>query len=323
MIKLSDSLSIGTNEACYIIAEVGSNWHSLDDCLYSVRVAKTCGANAVKFQLFTNQSMYAEPEKGKLNQYSMDPDWLPKLKAECDKYLIDFMCTPFDEEGFKLIDPLVKAHKIASSDLAHVKLLELCRKSGKPVFLSTGGYHDPEIHEAIKRLGTCPVVLMYCVSDYPSKYFDFENLFYLRNKFQKLVGYSDHTANVIPIPELAAKHSYAIEKHVNFIGCKGPDAPHSLNQEEFLLMVQRVRGEKHRHKHVPTDMKLRHNRRLMASKDIKVGDKLEYGVNYGIFRSLADDVRGGSPFLLSLIEGQRATKEIKRGQGIWTDDIMR
>ena len=68
-------------------------------------------------------------------------------------------------------------------------------------------------------------------------------------------------------------------------------------------------------------MYLRHNRRLIATKDVSPGETLQYGVNYGAYRSLEDDIKGLTPLVWGVVEGRAATVQIRRGSGIGPEDF--
>ena len=150
----------------YIIAEVGSNWLSEEPYLAIQHIiqAKECGCDAVKFQLFNSVELYGYRVKA-LDQYALPQQWLGLLKEECDKHKIDFMCTAFSPEGLKLVDPLVRAHKIASSDMKYVQLLDAAESTGKPILWSTGGATMNEIEQMWRP----EFIPMECVANYPAE----------------------------------------------------------------------------------------------------------------------------------------------------------
>lgn len=357
-IKIHEGLEIGDNCPPFIIAEVGSNWHNLDDCLLSIERAKECGADAVKFQAFTTESLYGvSPEKLlereaieagergfiKVNdhptrEYSLPLHWLPKLKEKAERISVEFMCSAFSPELIDAVDPFVNIHKLASAEMCHVRMLEKLRSIGKPVFMSTGAHTVDEMRQSIEYLCN-PLVLMYCVASYPAQEIDFGVMCDMKAKFQTLVGFSDHTQDIAFIPREAYRiyGASVIEKHVNFIsGIGTPDTAHSLSQDQFRQMVHSIRGERYVsigpvREELP--MINRHNRRLIATKEIKEGDEFREGSNFGIYRSLRDTepfAQGISsqseqrfvlrPFDVSRIEGKKAKKETKAGDAICEGD---
>jgi sialic acid synthase SpsE len=325
----------------FIIAEVGSNWTSLQDCMTSISMAKKCGADAVKFQAFNRKALYGfddRPHVGESLAVTIDkqvgvdyPDepwilplaWLPQLKEKADACGIEFMCTAFSPELVKAVDPYVKRHKVASSDLSYVELLKAVKKTGKPVLLSVGASGMADIKAALGILHGSDVTILYCVANYPCRDVNLFTIDELGEAFPEYdVGFSDHTTDIIYAPLAAVRHHGAtvIEKHFTVLpDTDTPDRPHSLTVDEFKTMVDYIRGNKSA-QIGPTpsekDMVLRHNRRLLATQNVAVGEPLKYGVNYGAYRSLVEDASGLSPFAASRVEGCLSKKEIRVGEPI-------
>lgn len=334
----------------YIVAEVGSNWQTREQAIASVGAAKAMGADCVKFQAFTYEALYGS-DIGFRYRYSGDGvdtncpylplDWLPALKEKADACGIDFACTAFSPELVAAVDPFVAWHKVASSDLCHPQLLQAIKAKKKPVILSTGASSGGDIRRALAEFQywfdpndedyvadpKCPlIVLLYCISAYPAKTIDLDHLRLLRERFELPIGFSDHSIDIVGHPvEAARRGATVIEKHFTaFPELDTPDRPHSLTPVEFVTMVDFIRGVR-RPVIGPTpeerDMLLRHNRRLLATRNIAEGETLEYGRNFGAYRSLVDDTRGLSPFAWSQLQGKRAKLAIERGVGIGPGDF--
>jgi sialic acid synthase SpsE len=307
---------------CFIIAEIGSNWNSLTDCLTAISMAKVVGADAVKFQLFDFKALYGMDigEGHHVMVGALPPEWLPKLKEKADAVGIELMCTFFSPEDVKKYDHLLTRHKIASSDLTYPQLLEVIRDTGKPVVLSVGASNVGDINRAICILGDCDFTLTYCVSSYPSYDHNLFEINSLAQHFGAGVGYSDHSKDIYA--PVSAWHHFGcpiIEKHYNPLELDTPDAPHSIDTPMFQEMVKRIRQTtpfEFSPKPSEKDMFLRHNRRLIAIKDIKAGDTFEYGVNFGCYRSLQDDARGLSGFHWGRLNGKIATRDFSKGSGV-------
>jgi sialic acid synthase SpsE len=319
----------------FIIAEVGSNWQTFEHAKDSISLAKNCGADAVKFQAFSYEALYGIPDTrpGSNGPYRTEPylplAWLPKLKEKAGACGIEFMCTAFSPELVKAVDPYVSVHKVASSDLSYPQLLQAVAKTGKPLLLSTGASSEGDIGAALETLGSEAAgrsVLLYCVSAYPARTIDLRVMAAIGNRFGRLVGFSDHSPDIVGQPVAAAdRGAVVIEKHFTaFPELDTPDRPHSLTPDEFKLMVDHIRG---RRQPVigPTPeeraMLLRHNRRLIATRDIRANEVLEYGVNFGAYRSLEDDDRGLSPFAWEKVNHRKAAKPLQRGKGIGPGDF--
>lgn len=364
-ITLPSGRKIGQDQPPFIVAEIGSNWKTFQDCLDSIAQAKAAGADAVKFQLFTPEALYGlsrDTWDATLNekiglgvhQDSLDrippylnPRWLPHLKECADKVGIEFMCTAFSPELIDVVDPYVNIHKNASAELTHVRMLEKYRLIGKPVIVSTGAHGVGDVQMALDVLQTdwslaCkwddskspvgrtsfekpPIVLMYCVAAYPANEVNLENIIALNKEFGTLVGYSDHTTDVLTIPRMSfAWGSSVLEKHVSFIGAYTPDRPHSLDGPQFKRMVESIRNVlKARLGYTPEEkpMVLRHNRRLIAIRNISAGETMTENENFGIYRSLKDETHAYHPFMVDEVNGKIAKRDIKAGDGIGPGDI--
>lgn len=298
----------------FVIAEVGSNWKTIDDCKHSIAMAKNTGADAVKFQLYTHEALFGF--SGSI-EGAMPPEWLPMLKEKATACGIEFMCTAFSSELLELVNPLVNYHKLASSELCHLRMLEKLKYINKPTFVSTGGHILKDVKFALDVLGDTPVTLMHCVGEYPTRFVNLERMKDLDKEFDCPVGLSDHTTIIDLVAVEAVKAgATAIEKHVNFAGCDGPDAPHSLSTDEFGQMVRCIREEKSVVRYCEKDMVLKNNRRLIAIQNIKAGDLLREKVNFGLHRSTRNDEAGLSPLLAPLVEGKPAMTAVKVGDAI-------
>lgn len=314
----------------FIIAEVGSNHvgaqpEGLRQCIESIRAAKLAGADAVKFQAFTAEALYG-PGTGALTR-ELPLRWLPILKEAADKCGIELMCTAFSPELVAAVDPFVSVHKIASSDATWPQLLRAVGSTGKPVLLSCGAKTAPEIAQALTYLPVLsPVVLLYCVAAYPARQHNLIEMTALANTFKRRYGFSDHTRDIVWAPFSAAMAGASvIEKHFTaFPDLDSPDRPHSLTPDEFKLMVEYLRGQRRPElapKPEERDMVLRHTRRLVATRAVSTGETLVYGENFGAYRSLADDVKGLSPFAWELVNGKKARTGLARGEGIGMEDF--
>lgn len=308
----------------FIIAEVGSNWATLTDCLNSISAAKACGADAVKFQLYNHAALYGT--YGHVTG-ELPLEWLPALKEKADAVGIEFACTAFSPELVAAVDPYVKRHKVASSDLTYPQLLEAVARTGKPVILSCGASSLGDIERAVRFFDPTKLTLLYCNAAYPSKWHDLRVIDRLKERYSKYpVGFSDHTRDVIYAPWSAVHHYAAtvLEKHFQAVPGEFPDSPHSLNVDEFQAMVKAIRGTDNP-LIAPTPeekpMLLRHNRRLIVTRDVAQGEPFEYGRNFGAYRSLKDDSKGLIPFAWEMVNGKTAARPLEQGDSIGPGDL--
>jgi N,N'-diacetyllegionaminate synthase len=159
-----------------VIAEVGSNFKTHDDCMRSVMAARRAGADAVKFQLFTGQDLFGPTYAGDRGCFVS----VPELAKEAEFQGIEFMCTAFSPDGYRSIDPYVRRHKVASSEITDLSILEAVNSLKKPVILSTGGAGGDDIDRALNALKDVPVTILYCVVEYPARIVDFRQMRVLR-----------------------------------------------------------------------------------------------------------------------------------------------
>ena len=287
----------------YIIAEVGSNWRSLQDCLDSIAMAKACGADAVKFQHFSHWDLYGPLSDSLITSAAATEErrdnmvdrWLVALSNKCKDVGIDFMCSAFSIEGYRRVDPFVMCHKIASSEFNHVPLVREVMRLGKPVIASCGGSDRGTIVKMVtSELAKVEpqVVLMYCNAAYPSFQHDLAEIGRLRDwvsGYRIPVGFSDHSLD-ISASAMAVDHygAVVVEKHFRLDHISGtPDAGHSLDQTAFKAMVDRIRkGPTESFGSAEEDgFRLTALRRAKAIAPIKRGERLKYRVNFDYFRS--------------------------------------
>ena len=315
----------------YIIAEVGSNWKNFTEAKDSISFAKQAGADAVKFQAFRAEDLYSyNLLKIEQMQEGIPLDWLPKLKEKADACGIDFMCSAFSPELYEVVNPFVEVHKIASSEITYPQLLEKVKSFKKPILLSVGASSKSDVELAMQVLRGGPqIVLMYCSAAYPSTMFNLFQMQDLRDTFDVPVGFSDHSLDAVYAP-LSAHHHFdaiVIEKHVNFTDHETPDSRHSLSHKDFVYMCELLHGKRDYKEFNPQpeekEMFLKHNRRLIAIKDIAAGDAFRYGDNFGAYRSLTDDSKGIIPHAWeALMKSNGARRAIKAGEGISQGDFL-
>ncbi len=335
---MENEIKIGAKrigDSIFIVAEVGVNHNgSLKRALRMVDEAARSGADAVKFQTFTpellvsKQAPKANYQKGssRKNQLEMlerlalsHEDFL-ELSKRAEKRRILMLSTPFDEESVDFLETLnLPAYKIGSGDLTNLPLIEHVAKKGKPVILSTGMGTLDEVRRAvaaIREQGNQRIVLLQCVSSYPSKpaASNLRVMQTLRETFHVPVGFSDHTLGIEVSLAAAALGAVVIEKHFTLSRkLKGPDHKASLEPEEFKQMVggvRRVEEALGKPEKVPTEeemeMRLVSRRSIVASRDIGKGE--------AITREMLAMKRPGTgiqPSDLPALLGKRAVRRIK------------
>lgn len=293
----------GSKYKTYIIAEIGSNFNgSLQIAKESIKVAKECGADAVKFQTFKAEEFVANKEltytytnaEGKQmieSQYDMfkklelKDDWHHILNEYAKSLDIDFMSSAADKRAVDLlIDLKVPAIKFASEDLINVNLLEYTAKKKYPIILSTGMADEFEISNALKifeKEKSEQIILMHCVSQYPTKDENagLNRINALKDKYPYVIGYSDHTEGWLAPVLSVGIGSRIIEKHFTLDkNLPGPDHKMATNPEEFNEMVKKIRlaekmlGQKSlNYQKVEEKARIEFRRSIVAKKDLKKG----------------------------------------------------
>ena len=160
------------------ISEVSSNhYQDLNRCFQFIDASAKIGCDAVKFQLFKVEELFApevfkaKPEVLKRKQWELPVSFLPELAARCQEQKISFGVTPFYLEAVDELYPYVDFYKIASYELLWGDLLKKCSQTGKPVILSTGMARMAEIEQAVKTVimaGCESLVVLHCISGYPA-----------------------------------------------------------------------------------------------------------------------------------------------------------
>lgn len=228
----------------YVIAEAGVNHDGdLDRALKLIDIAKTAGADAVKFQLFNASTCKGEMRE-LLTPLELSKDAHRKLYSYCLKVGIDYMASCFDHEQIDFVVELgCKSLKIGSGELTNHKLLRHAAESGLFVYLSTGMSTEREVIDAFEILVPTRRCLMHCVSAYPTATKD-ANLWLIKalGVYGCPVGYSDHVAGIFCASIATALGAYAIEKHfTDDCGRSGPDHHMSIEPANLNLFVHNIR----------------------------------------------------------------------------------
>ncbi|MBO5144530.1 MAG: pseudaminic acid synthase [Lachnospiraceae bacterium] len=256
---------VGDGAPAYIIAEMsGNHAGSLERALEMIHVAKEAGADCVKIQTYTPDTMtidchneYFNIEKGtwegenlySLYQKAYTPwEWQDKLRDEAAKAGIDFLSTPFDNTSVDFLEKLgVSFYKIASFELVDIPLLEYIAAKNKPIIMSTGMGSLEEINEAVEAVygtGNRQLALMKCSSAYPAKSeeMNLSTICDMKKRFNIPVGLSDHSMGAFSAATAVAMGANMIEKHFCISrAIKNPDSTFSMEPAEFRDMVNQVR----------------------------------------------------------------------------------
>ncbi len=255
----------GKNKKVFIIAEISANHgQSLRKAVQLIYAAKKCGADAVKFQTYTPDTMTINHDSkyfqvrhakwGGQTLYQLYTNaytpwgWFRKLKMASDDAGIIFFSTAFDKSSVDLLEETgVPFHKVASFELVDLPLIEYMAKTHKPLMLSTGMATMQEITDGVataKKSDASGVVLLRCVSDYPARPEDMNirSIPYLSKKFRVPVGLSDHTLGIATSVAAVSLGAKVIEKHFTLSRkIRTPDTFFSLEPQELKDLVDNVR----------------------------------------------------------------------------------
>lgn len=261
---LVGSHQISNCDPVFIIAEAGVN-HNGDIQIAKklIDIAANAGADAVKFQAFKTENLIlknvqkanyqlkttgtTESQFEMLKRLEITKEQNLQLLDYCKSKEIIFLTTPFDEESLEELNELyLPAYKVASTDTTNLLFLKKIAEKGKPIFLSTGMSYLSEIESALKTISELNknVILLQCTANYPIK--DEEvNLNVLntfKNKFNILIGYSDHSTGIGAGPYSIPMGAVVIEKHFTYEkNATGPDHMASLTPHELEIFVNEIR----------------------------------------------------------------------------------
>ena len=262
--KISN-FKISKNSKVFIIAELSANHNgSLDTAIETIKAAKRAGADCIKLQTYTPDTLTNDSNKDDFlikgtiwdgnNLYSLYKEahtpweWHQKLFEVAKDVNMVCFSSPFDQSAVDFLEDFnVPAFKIASFEITDIPLIEYTASKGKPVIISTGIAKEEDIVLAInacKNVGNHEIALLKCTSSYPSP-IEEANLIMIQDlakKFNCVSGLSDHTTGPTAAIAGTVLGAKIIEKHFildRSIG--GPDASFSMNEKEFGLMVKSIR----------------------------------------------------------------------------------
>ena len=246
---------------CYVIAEIGHNHQGdLGTGLEMIKVAASCGVQAVKFQKRNNRALFTKEYYNRLydneNSYGVTygehreylefgMDEYIELKKCAEENSVEFMTTAFDPSSVDFLEELgITSYKAASADITNTPLLEYMAKKGKPMFVSTGAASLEEIHIAYNAISKYnnKICLMHCTAGYPTEYHDLNlNVIEtLKREFPDLIiGYSGHDNGILAPVIAYILGATVIEKHFTLgRAMKGTDHKFSLEPTGLLKQVR-------------------------------------------------------------------------------------
>ncbi|WP_302632117.1 pseudaminic acid synthase [uncultured Clostridium sp.] len=297
--KLKEKIKNGV----YIIAEMSANHAgSLENALELVKVAKDCGADCIKIQTYTADTItincnneYFKLKGGLWKGYNLYDlyneahtpwEWHKAIKDEAEKYGLDFLSTPFDKTSVDFLEELgVEFYKIASFELVDIPLIKYVASKRKPIIMSCGMGSIEEIEtaiNAIKSEGNDDIILLKCCSQYPANY-DNMNVLTITDmieRFQLPVGLSDHSMGSVAPVVATTLGARVIEKHFCLSReIKNPDSEFSMEPKEFKEMVEavnlslRIKGKVSYYLSEEEKRAKNTRKSIFCVKDIKIGEE--------------------------------------------------
>ena len=330
--------TIDKNNPVFIIAELSANHNgSLENALATIKAAKRSGADCIKLQTYTADTITLDSDqedfliKGTiwdgrklydLYQEAYTPwEWHEQIYAAAAKEGLVCFSSPFDKTAVDFLETLnTPAYKIASFEITDIPLIEYVASKGKPIIISTGIAEQEDIElalEACKRQGNHDIALLKCTSSYPAPIEEANMIMVkdLSERYGVISGLSDHTmGSTVPIVATAFG-ARIIEKHFiidRTIG--GPDASFSMNEAEFTAMVKAVREAE----------------KAVGVVDYTLTEKQAKGKDFSRSLYIAEDIKAGEifteinlrsvrpgfglhPKYLHQLLGLKAVKDVQKG----------
>ncbi|MFW3372865.1 pseudaminic acid synthase [Aliarcobacter butzleri] len=301
-------------DGTFIIAELSANHNgSLQTALDSIKTAKECGANAIKLQTYTADTLTLNSRNedfmisggtlwdGKnlyeLYQEAYTPwEWHKELFDYARSLDIDIFSTPFDKTAVDFLETLnPTAYKIASFEITDYELVRYTASKQKPIIISTGIATIDEIQDVVnicKSVGNENIILLKCTSEYPAPLNEanLKTISNMKETFGVEVGFSDHTLGIVGPVVAVTLGAKVIEKH--FIIDKsigGADCGFSMDKKEFKQMVEAIRDAE----------------KLIGVVDYSLNEKRKKQRRFARSLYISSDIKKGEVFTLENIKSVR------------------
>lgn len=337
---------IGRDHEPYVICELSGNHNgSIDRALQLIEAAAATGADAIKIQTYTPDTITIDHDgpgfriegglwDGRtlydLYAEAQTPfEWHQRLFDRARELGVTLFSSPFDETAVDLLESLeAPAYKIASFEAVDLPLIARVARTGKPMIISTGMANEREIGEAVQAArenGCDQIVLLHCVSSYPApdEESNVRTVADLAERFGVVSGLSDHTFGSAVAVASIALGGCVVEKHFTLRRADGgPDAAFSLEPEEFRSLVEDCKRAWRALGSATYDLQgcergnITFRRSLYVVRDVPAGDALT-----------SENVRsirpgyGLAPKHLPEVLGRRANRDLKRGEPLAWDAL--
>lgn len=343
-----DNRKIGSDFSPYIIAEMSANHNGdISRAFEILEMAKRCGADAVKIQTYTQDTLTIDCDKPEFKvegglwsgrtlydlytEAHMPWEWHKPLFEKAKQLGITIFSSPFDFTAVDLLEELgAPAYKIASFEAIDLPLIEYVAKTGKPMIISTGMANEDEIREAVetaKSAGCKDLIVLHCVSGYPAPASDYNlaTIPDMAKRFDVLTGLSDHTIDNTTAIASIALGACLIEKHVTLDrNCGGPDDSFSLEEPDLKQLCDDSKiawsatGKVNYERKESEKGNLIFRRSLYVVKNIAKGERF----THENIRSIRPGY-GLAPKYISAVLGQTAAKDISKGTPLSNELINR
>lgn len=330
----------------FIIAELSANHNgSIDLAIEHIRAAKRTGADAIKLQTYTADTITLDSDKDdflikgtiwegqrlyNLYQQAYTPwEWHERLFQVAKEEGLVCFSSPFDKSAVDFLETLCcPIYKIASFEITDIPLITYAASKGKPMIISTGIANYEDIQRAVEaclQTGNNDITLLKCTSSYPAP-LEEANLIQMQQMaadFPVKIGLSDHTLGIVAPVVATSLGATVIEKH--FIidrSMGGPDASFSLNEAEFTAMVRAVREAEKAIGVKGYELTPKQESGKAFSRSLYVCEPIEEGeiLTEKNIRSVRPGF-GLHPRFLKEVLGKRASRSLEKGErlqeGMW------
>lgn len=331
----------------FIVAELSANHNgNLDIAIETIRAAKRAGADAIKLQTYTADTLTIDSKKGdfvinngsiwdgrslyELYLEAFTPwEWHAKLFEVAKEEDLVCFSSPFDNTAVEFLEELnVPCYKIASFEITDIPLIEHIASKGKPIILSTGiaSFEDIDLAlKTIRNVGNNQVSLLKCTSSYPAP-LEEANLIMIQDfkrRFNVTTGLSDHTLGStagIVATSLGAK---IIEKHfILDYSQGGPDSSFSMDEKDFTQFVKEIRNAEKTIGKINYDLTDKQIRGRSLSRSLYATQEIEKGDIFS--KENVRSIRPGyglHPKYLNRIIGNKAKRNINKGDRLTKNDL--
>lgn len=331
----------------FIVAELSANHNgNLDTAIETIRAAKRAGADAIKLQTYTADTLTIDSKKGdfvinngsiwdgrslyELYLEAFTPwEWHAKLFEVAKEEDLVCFSSPFDNTAVEFLEELnVPCYKIASFEITDIPLIEHIASKGKPIILSTGiaSFEDIDLAlKTIRNVGNNQVSLLKCTSSYPAP-LEEANLIMIQDfkrRFNVTTGLSDHTLGStagIVATSLGAK---IIEKHfILDYSQGGPDSSFSMDEKDFTQFVKEIRNAEKTIGKINYDLTDKQIRGRSLSRSLYATQEIEKGDIFS--KENVRSIRPGyglHPKYLNRIIGNKAKRNINKGDRLTKNDL--